>query len=220
MPESIALKIDCMEYMKTLPAKYFDLAVVDPPYGIGDFIQGVGRNKKSINWVVNWNDSIPSEKYFRELRRVSENRIIWGANYYNCFDGLRGAIIWNKFVTHPDMSKAEIASVSHYKKVEIVNIEWNGFIKSEKEKGIHPCQKPIALYSWIFKKYAKPNDKIFDSHLGSGSSRIAAHKAGLDFVGCEIDEDYFNAQEKRFADYLKQVPMEFKRPDPVNANRT
>ncbi len=211
MPESIALNIDCMEYMKTVPDKFFSLAIVDPPYGIGDFIQGIGKQKKHINWSVEWNNSIPNSEYFVELKRVSGNRIIWGANYYNCFEDSMGAVVWNKLVTHPDMSKAEIASVSHYKKVEIVTIEWNGFIKTEKDRGIHPCQKPIALYSWLLKNYAKPGDNILDTHLGSGSSRIACHKAGYDFVGCEIDKDYFDAQEKRFADYLKQIPMEFKK---------
>ena len=203
-PLSLVFNEDCVAGMKRFSDGHFDLAVVDPPYGIGDFIQGVGKNKSHVNWKVEWNNEVPSAEYFKELYRVSKNQIIWGANYYNCFTEKKGAIIWNKLVTHPDMSKCEIASVSHYKKVEIVTVEWNGFMKSEDEKTIHPCQKPVSLYEWILTNYAKKGDLILDTHLGSGSSRIACEKAGLDFVGFELDTDYFLAQEKRFKDHLVQ----------------
>jgi site-specific DNA-methyltransferase (adenine-specific) len=195
---------DCMEAMKEMPDKAYELAIVDPPYGIGDFIQGIGPQKKSVNWTVDWNESIPDPKFFIELRRISKNQIIWGANYYNCFNGLNGAVIWNKLVTHPDMSKCEIASVSHYKKVEIVTIEWNGFIKTERGKTIHPCQKPVRLYEWLLKNYAKPGDKILDTHLGSGSSAIAAYEMGFDFTGYEIDADYFKSAKERLERHMKQ----------------
>jgi site-specific DNA-methyltransferase (adenine-specific) len=191
------LNIDCMAYMATLPDKSFDLAIVDPPYGIGDFEQGVGKQKKVKKWDIKWNNSIPDKKYFDELFRVSKYHIIWGANYYNYFT-TGGAIIWNKNVTHPDMSKAEIASTNLFKKVEIVTFEWNGFIRCEDVKFIHPCQRPVSLHKWLLKNYAKDGYRILDTHLGSGSSAIAAFDGGFDFVGCEIDKDYFDAAKKRF----------------------
>ena len=199
---------DCLEAMKQIPDKYFELAIVDPPYGIGDFIQGIGKNKKVKNWEVSWNAETPNREYFLELERISTNQIIWGANYYNCFGKKGGAIVWNKLVTHPDMSKCEIASVSHYKKVEIVTIEWNGFLKTEKEKTIHPCQKPVALYTWILMNYAKQGDKIIDTHVGSASSFIAAYDMGFDILGFEIDKDYFDMANKRIDEHKQQIRFE------------
>ena len=163
-----------------------------------------------MNWRVGWNNSIPDESYFVELKRVSKNQIIWGANYYNCFNGLNGAIVWNKKVTHPDMSKCEIASVSHYKKVEMIDIEWNGFIKTESGKTIHPCQKPKQLYKWLLTKYAKQGDLILDTHVGSASSLIACEDMGFEYVGFELDEDYYNAAQKRLKQFRSQFKLELK----------
>ena len=188
---------DCMDIMKDIPDKYFELAIVDPPYGIGDFEQGKGKNKKVKKWEITWNNYIPDEKYFNELKRISVNQIIWGANYYNCFSISGGAIVWHKNVTHPDMSKCEIASVSHFKKVEFCSFEWNGFLRCENEKSCHPCQKPVSLYTWILKNYAKPNDKIIDTHSGSGSLACACHLEGFDFLAIEKDEDYFKSSVER-----------------------
>jgi site-specific DNA-methyltransferase (adenine-specific) len=199
---------DCMTGMSRYPDKYFNLAIVDPPYGIGDFIQGVGKNKSHVNWEVRWNNERPDENYFAELKRVSINQIIWGANYYNCFDGMFGAIVWDKLVTHPDMSKCEIASVSHYKKVEVVRIEWNGFLKNEKDRGIHPCQKPVSLYRWTLANYAKPGDKILDTHVGSASSLIACYDMGFDAVGFELDPDYYRTSKQRLDDFMRQPKLE------------
>ena len=204
------LHIDCMEYMKTLPDKAFELAIVDPPYGIGNFIPDGANNgdkwkrKKAIK--VEWNDSIPTDNYFAELLRVSMGQIIWGANYYNCFPLGGGAIIWDKKNNHPNMSKCEIASCSFHKKVEYYHeTVLKGFVSNETQ--IHPCQKPIKLYKWLLKNYAKPGDRILDTHLGSGSSAIAAHYAGHDFVGCELDKDYYDAALKRFASETAQQAM-------------
>lgn len=198
-----AFNIDCMEYMATLPDKAFDLAIVDPPYGIGNFVQTTGnvRGEK-----VTWNDSIPPDIYFKELERVSKERIIWGANYYNCFNDKGGAIVWYKQVPpESNLSECEIASYSRLKRVGYVHLKWQNINRSETT--IHPCQKPVALYEWLLTNYAKQGDKILDTHLGSGSSRIAAYNLGFDFVGCEIDEDYFKAQEKRFAAHTAQQSL-------------
>ena len=199
---------DCMDYMRDLPDKFFDLAIVDPPYGIGNFSQK-GNAKRNTRWKYTWNESVPETKYFLELDRISKNQIIWGANYYNCFNKLGGAIVWFKNVVHKDMSKCEIASCSIHKRVEFVHINWSNTDKYNSEKGhdIHPCQKPTTLYDWLLQNYAKPGQKILDTHLGSGSSAIAANKMGFEFVGIELDADYFEAACQRVADAAKQTDL-------------
>lgn len=189
------LNIDCMGYMAGLPDKAFDIAIVDPPYGIGNFIRNTSRGKKvQRNYgSVEWNNKVPDNKYFKELNRVSAHQIIWGANYYNCFTG--GAIVWDKRNNHPDMSRCEIASNTLKRTVDYIDLFHAGFTELNR---IHPCQKPVALYAWLIKNYCKPGWKILDTHLGSGSSAIAAEKLGYDFTGCEIDKDYYDAALKRF----------------------
>jgi site-specific DNA-methyltransferase (adenine-specific) len=198
-----------MALMSRYPDKYFDLAVVDPPYGIGQFNMQSQVNKKIKKWDYDWNNEIPNIDYFNELKRVSKEQIIWGANYYNCFNNRGGAIVWYKDVKHPNMSKCEIASYSRLKKVDFYRYDWSNTDKFNelRQTDIHPCQKPVALYDWLFKNYAKQGDKILDTHLGSGSSRIAAHKAGLDFIGCELDTNYFAAAEKRYKDFSAQLNL-------------
>lgn len=198
---NVAYNMDCMEAMRKMPDKCFDLAVVDPPYGIS--ITDSGRLRKYNANKKRWDDSAPSEEYFRELFRVSKNQIIWGGNYFN-LPPCRGFIIWDKRQPE-DISFASC------------EFAWSSFDVSartfyysalrSKESRIHPTQKPIALYAWIFQHYAKPGDRILDTHLGSGSSRIAAYDAGLDFVGYEIDKDYFNKQEERFAAHTAQCSL-------------
>ena len=201
---NIAINDDCMEIMATLPDKYFELAIVDPPYGIGNFVQTSGNVRGES---VTWNDFTPTDEYFKGLRRVSQEQIIWGANYYNCFNNKGGAIVWYKHVpSDVNLSECEIASYSRLKRVAYVDIAWTGLCRKE-ETAIHPCQKPVKLYEWLLTHYAKQGDKILDTHLGSGSSRIAAYNLGFDFVGCEIDKDYFDAQEKRFAAHAAQTSL-------------
>lgn len=201
MPISIVTNEDCMDMMSRYPDKFFDLAVVDPPYGIGDFAQ----SDRKHNGKIKWNETVPDNNFFLKVKIVSKKQIIWGANYYNSFDDGHGAIIWDKLNMHPSMSRCEIASYSGQKKVDIFQYEWHGYIVKRLEPtAFHPCQKPVALYDWIFKNYAEPGMKILDTHLGSGSSRIAAHRAGLDFYACELDKDYFEAQEKRWKNYISQ----------------
>lgn len=195
--------MDCMEYMKSIPDKFFELAVVDPPYGIGE--DWKKRNKgPSFKETTYKNDSIPSQEYFNQLFRISKDVIIWGYNYFtNILGSTNYLIIWDKVSNNNTVfkySKAEIAFTTKRIPANFVSIPWDGYRmgKETGQKKIHPHQKPIELYAWLFDNYAKPGDKIFDSHLGSGSSRIAAYKMGFDFYGTEIDKDYFDAMERRF----------------------
>ena len=206
--------IDCIEYMAQFPDKYFELAIVDPPYGIGADIKNNGKNsdkheKTSVAKIntykkTNWDNITPNKDYFNQLKRVSKKQIIWGANYFGLIGGM---IYWHKNVTMPTYSTGELAWVSWLNKIDFVNIAWHGMIQHDmtnKENRIHPTQKPVALYRWLLQNYAKKNDKILDTHLGSGSSRIASDIEGFDFYGCELDTDYFNASCKRFNEYKLQ----------------
>jgi len=211
---------DCMEAMAKMKDKEFELAIVDPPYGIGNFSMDKVITKINSKKVTprprntqyptdySWNKEIPTDEYFNELKRVSKEQIIWGANYYNCFSEKGGAVVWYKEQYHPNLSDCEIASLSFQKKVDYVHIQiLKGFIC--KETSIHPCQKPVALYQWLLKNYAKPGDRILDTHLGSGSSAIAADIMGFDFTGYEIDKDYYEAALDRFNRHKQQCVLEF-----------
>lgn len=186
---------DNKDVMKDIPDKYFELAIVDPPYGIGNWCpSNISKNGKKSSKPVKWNDNIPDNKYFVELERISKNRIIWGANYYNCFENGNGAVIWYKGKLNPLFSQCEIASLFFQKKVDYVHINWqSGFFRSNIEQIIHECQKPVALYRWLLQNYAKPNDKIIDTHSGSGSLACACHLEKYDFLAIEKDEDYYKS---------------------------
>jgi len=194
---------DNMKLMARYEDNYFDLAIVDPPYGIGNWVQQTG-NKRGEK--VDWNDSTPNNQYFKELKRVSKEQIIWGANYYNCFNNKGGAIIWDKGVKREtNFSVCEIASYSRLKRVDYVKIKWQNLNRTEIT--IHPCQKPIALYEWILINFAKKGDKILDTHLGSGSIAIACHNLGYDLTACELDTDYYKAAMKRIEQHKQQIRM-------------
>ena len=203
-PESIVYNADCMDIMKGYPDKYFDLAVVDPPYGI-NINESIGRykgQKHSGHKKALWDNKTPSEEYFYQLLRISKNQIIWGGNYFN-LPSCKCFLIWDKlFSDELSFSMYEFAWSSF-------NTTAKGFKynPANDRPKLHPTQKPIALYDWIFKNYAKPTDKILDTHLGSGSSRIAAYKSGLSFVGIELDKDYFEGQEKRFNTFKSQLRL-------------
>lgn len=255
MPESIAYNVDCMEYMKDIPDKYFDVSCVDPPYGGGgadNEYKGsvVGRfwgrfekyhlgevSSQSLNvereresnrpeiratrtggtWAAKYSrqggvfssdgdirhwDYAPPQEYFDELFRVSKNVIIWGGNYF-ALPPTRCFLVWRKLTISENftMAMAEYAWTSFNENAKVFEFAPQG------KKGdirFHPTQKPVELYAWIYRLFAKPGMKILDTHLGSGSSRIAAYDAGLDFVGCEIDPVYFNLQEERFAKHITQ----------------
>jgi site-specific DNA-methyltransferase (adenine-specific) len=212
MPEQIALNIDCMEYMATLPDKAFDLAIVDPPYGIGidgqkEHINKNPKYSRKHHEKKNWDLSIPNAEYFRELERVSANQIIWGGNYFveHLHKGTKGWIVWDKGQHGLTMSDCELAYSSFGCPTRVVVINR---VELLKDGTIHPTQKPVKLYEWLLANYAKPGDKILDTHLGSGSSRIAAYEMGFDFVGCEIDKDYFEAQERRWEHHISQMRIE------------
>jgi len=210
MRSSIVFNEDCIEVMKRYADKHFDLAIVDPPYGNIDAI-GLIDNKKIGKQATKrkgyhlFENIAPNNEYYFELDRVSKNQIIWGGNYLGLCGG---AIVWQKNGTA--FGEGEIAICSTHKSVRFFEYTWNGMIQHDmknKEQRIHPTQKPIKLYEWILKNYAKEGDKIFDTHLGSGSSRIACYKNGFDFVGCEIDKDYFEAQENRFKEFKSQLTL-------------
>jgi site-specific DNA-methyltransferase (adenine-specific) len=209
---------DCVEAMKEYPDNYFTLCVVDPPYGIdmdGTIGIGIGKKKgftrKKEYTKKNWDKEIPSQEYFNELFRVSKNQIVWGANYFTKqLPIIKNYIFWHKKGQSVDdkFNDGEMAFTS-LGRTRMVDIWWNGVgVINSKEIKIHPTQKPIALYEWIFANYAKPNDKILDTHLGSQSSRIAAYKAGLDFTGFELDKEYFEQGNKRFNDFLTVYEQE------------
>lgn len=190
---------DCMDYMRELPDNAFELAIVDPPYGIDLASKSFrGKQKKKI-----WDEKIPDEEYFSELMRASKNQIIWGGNYFP-LPPSKGFLIWDKMQPF-DFTSAmcEMAWMSIQKPAKMFRLH---VVTAESNK-IHPTQKPVKLYQWLLSNYAKPGDRILDTHLGSGSSAIAAHYAGHDFVGIELDKDYYEAACKRFDEATRQEAL-------------
>lgn len=196
------LNIDCMEYMAGLSDKAFDLAIVDPPYGIGNLFKGGKSGKMQFNEIVDkgW-DVVPDDLYFTELMRISKNQIIWGGNYFK-LPPSRCFIVLDKLISEDfTLAMAELAWTSFDALAKIYRLP------TPKDGKIHPTQKPVKLYEWLLTNYAKPGQRILDTHLGSASSAIAAHYFGVDFVGCELDTDYFNAAKKRFEQATAQIAM-------------
>ena len=186
------LNMDCMDGMKEFPDKYFELAIVDPPYGIGEKFKGGATGKMNFNEIVNkdW-DKAPSKAYFDELFRVSRNQIIWGGNYFN-LPPTRCLIVWDKQISEDfSLAMLEMAWTSFDKLAKIFRYS------NPKGDKIHPTQKPVKLYEWILTNYAKQGDKILDTHVGSASSLIACHNLGFDYVGFELDTDYYNMANDR-----------------------
>tara|TARA_R100000322_G_scaffold167152_1_gene134598 strand:- start:1111 stop:1737 length:627 start_codon:yes stop_codon:yes gene_type:complete len=198
---------DCMELMSRYKDNYFDLAIVDPPYGIG--ISGQKEKKqgkksdRKYHKEKNWDNKIPNKKYFKELQRVSRNQIIWGANYFvkHLSKGTKGWIVWFKGQIGLTMSDCELAYSSFQKPTRVVNINRVDLLK---QNTIHPTEKPIRLYQWLLDNYAKEGYKILDTHLGSGSIAIACHNLGYDLTACEIDEEYYNNAVKRIKQHTSQ----------------
>jgi len=197
---------DCMDVMREMQDKAFDLAITDPPYGIGISSNPVRQmhSKKS------WDFEIPQNTYFDSLKRVSINQIIWGGNYFLDYLGATQCfIIWDKIQPHDfSLAMCELAWTSIQSPAKM----WRRSVLAEKDK-IHPTQKPCDLYSWLLTNYAKPGQTILDTHLGSGSSAIAANKLGFSFTGIELDEDYFNAACERIENAYKQVSLFDVEPD-------
>jgi site-specific DNA-methyltransferase (adenine-specific) len=210
--------MDCIEGMKQYPDNHFDLAIVDPPYGIG--FGEFNRTNKASNGErykankyknSNWDDGIPSDEYFAELMRVSKNQIVWGGNYFPYLwqNGCKGFIYWHKGNPVPNFADGELAWTSFNKVAKQFDFRYYGNLqgKTSAEDKIHPTQKPVALYDWLLQNYAEIGMNILDTHLGSQSSRIAANKAGLDFVGFEIDKEYFDNGNERYDNFISQLRM-------------
>lgn len=201
---SIVFNSDCVEGMKRFPNKHFDLAVVDPPYGINFAKTHTGKG-----WIVrpskDWDKSIPTPEYFNELFRVSKNQIIWGGNYFthNLYPTM-GWIFWDKGQRDFSLADGELAWTSFDKALRVFDFSR---AKLNKERGDHPTEKPVALYDWIYNKYAEEGMKVIDTHLGSGSNRISAHKYKMDFTAFEIDKEYFDKQEQRYRDFISQTTL-------------
>jgi site-specific DNA-methyltransferase (adenine-specific) len=212
MPKSEVFLMDCMEGMKQYQDKHFDLAIVDPPYGIGASKGTWGSS--NLGKVTNygkkeWDKTKPQYQYFDDMIRISKNQIIWGANHLGNMPSSSCWIVWDK-LNSADFADCELAWTSFETSVRKFEFRWNGMLQGDmknKEDRIHPTQKPVALYRWLLQNYAKEGDKILDTHLGSGSSRIAAYDMGFDFTGFEIDKDYFDASEKRFQNHIAQLKI-------------
>lgn len=217
MPNIELLNINCMEYMAGLPDKAFDLAIVDPPYGIGeDGSNNASRSKlakaKDYKPFAGNDKSAPDKDYWFHLLRVSKNQIVFGANHFISKIPLDSPcwIIWDKNNGDNDFADCELAWTSFKTAARKFKYTWNGMLQEDmknKENRIHPTQKPVALYKWLLHNYAKQGNKILDTHLGSGSSAIAAHYGGFDFVGCELDKGYYDAACKRFKEQTMQIDM-------------
>jgi len=204
---------DNMDLMSRYEDNHFDLAIVDPPYGINadkkNSVKKLQSNKSSAlskdYGNQEWDFDIPDDYYFKQLKRVSKKQIVWGANFFNLQGGM---LYWHKRVTMPTYSQGELAWLSWLNKVDFVDIAWHGMIQHDmknKEIRIHPTQKPVKLYEWLLMNYAKQGDKILDTHLGSGSIAIACHNLGYDLTGCELDKEYYEAAIKRLNEHTAQL---------------
>lgn len=207
----VLVNCDCMDLMKDAPDNYWQLACVDPPYGIGESGGDKGRGRHYKRIVVhkkkNWDKAPPKQEYFDELKRVSRNRVIWGANYFvtKISDDTMGWVFWDK-IMGGDFSDGELAYTSFQKALKMVSISRHADTHGGHWR-IHPTQKPVKLYEWLLTNYAEPGHRILDTHLGSGSSAIAAYYFGCDFVGMEIDEDYYKAAVNRFNHETAQIAL-------------
>ena len=209
--------MDCMDGMRGFPDKFFDLAIVDVPYGIGagDYDRGGIRagNAKAVSTAYTrkgWDKEPPPPDYFTELMRVSKNQIIWGANHFISRLPLDSPcwIVWDKDNGSNDYADCELAWTSFNTAVRRFTFKWHGMLQGnmkDKEHRIHPTQKPVALYSWQLSRYAKPGHRIIDTHAGSASSLIACHRHGLEFIGFEIDPEYYAAAAERLRAEMAQM---------------
>jgi len=200
---------DNMKLMARYEDNHFDLAIVDPPYGINasEMTMGSGKNKK-YSKGKKWDNKTPEQKYFDELIRVSKNQIIWGGNYFT--DKLKPSrcyIFWDKGINGDcDFADGELAWCSFDKVLRIAPIRYKGFLGADKIR-IHPTQKPVKLYEWLLMNYAKEGNKILDTHLGSGSIALACHNLGYDLTACELDKEYYDKAMKRIQEHKNQIRM-------------
>ena len=197
---------DNMELMARYEDNYFDLAIVDPPYGLGKRTTDGGTKRNTQTKFMddirrtNWDNSTPPKEYFDELKRVSKNQIVWGGNYFK-LHSYRTFVVWDKMTYVPTMSQVEMAVTSFDSPARLVKIN------SNQSDRIHPTQKPVKLYQWLLLNYANEGDKILDTHLGSGSIAIACHNLGFDLTACELDKEYYDAAMKRLKQHQAQTTL-------------
>ena len=203
VPSSDVYLEDCVKALKRYADNHFDLAIVDPPYSIS--IENSGTMFKKFGDTKGWDNELPNKEYWEQLFRVSKNQIVWGGNYFiEYLKNTKCIIWWDKMNGTNMMADGEIAWTSFNKHCK--RFQMHHFSSGYDDK-IHPTQKPVKLYEWILKEFAEQGDLILDTHLGSGSSRIAAYKGGFNFVGFEIDQEYYEKQEKRFNDFKSQLRL-------------
>lgn len=195
---------DNMLLMARYPDNYFDLAIVDPPYGINAGKMTMGSGKHKFKQGKDWDNKIPSSEYFDELFRVSKNQIIWGGNYFP-LPLNNNWVIWDKLNPNLSFSEAELAWCSINKNVRV--FKRYSAMEDDDGKKQHPTQKPILLYKYCLDKYAKQGDKILDTHLGSGSIAIACHDYGFDLTACELDKEYFDKAMERINNHVAQTKL-------------
>ena len=189
---------DCMDILPTLGK--VDAVITDPPFGVGNFVQTTGSLRgrgTEMGKAVEWNESVPPPEFFTLLKSMSKHRIIWGANFFNCFEDRGGAIIWDKAQPMPNFSKADIASCTHFQKTEIVRIPWTNFDVARQAQTDHPCERPVKLYDWCIRYLPRPINSVLDPYLGSGSCGVAAILSGRKFIGIEREPKYFDIACKR-----------------------
>ena len=190
--------MDCMEGMKEIPDKYFDLAIVDPPYGIGIS----GNPVRQAHAKKQWDKNVPPNEYFKELVRVSKDQVIWGGNYFD-LPPTQNYIVWDKVQPHDfSLAMCELAWCSIQRPIKMFTYS----VLRERNK-IHPTQKPVALYHWLLNNYAEEGDKILDTHVGSASSLIACHDMGFEYLGFELDEDYYRMANERLEAHKAQLSL-------------
>ena len=190
---------DCRDVLPTLGK--VDAVVTDPPFGVGNFVQTSGNVRGK---TVTWNDAPPGPELFSQLRAMSKHRIIWGANFFNCFEPNGGALVWVKNQPMPNFSKAEVASCSHLKKTEVINLTWTNFVNDKVT--LHPCERPVGLYRWCI-DYLPYCETVLDPFLGSGSCGVAAVQMGRKFIGVEMDPGYFDIACRRIEQAQRQGDM-------------
>lgn len=209
---------DCQEVLAQFPSCFrVDAVITDPPFGVGNFVQTTGNIRgrgKGFDKPVDWNEAPPTPEVFDLLRSISRHRIIWGANFFNCFEDRGGAIVWLKGQKMPNFSKADIASCTHFQKTEIIEIPWTNFTVTHKAETDHPCERPVDLYKWCI-EYLPKCQTILDPYLGSGSVGVAAVQMGKNFIGIERNEAYFDAACARISRASKQPDMFVERPTPA-----
>lgn len=218
-PEIELLNIDCLVYMKQCSDKQFDLAIVDPPYGISihkmnytQSTKGGLAKRRDYSSVGDWDKEIPRQEYWTELMRISKNQIVWGGNYFS-LPPVKGWVFWDKRTDEKystDYADGELAWTSFNKPLRCFRWLWNGMLQQnmkDKQQRIHPTEKPKALYEWLLMKYAKKGDKIIDTHLGSGSIAMACWNMKYDLVGMDINKSYVDNAKERFENYRKQLTL-------------